>query len=105
MWRHAICLTPRRVPRASIVLSVTMRSEVLVVAGSVFSHKLPSVDPEVEQAAADIVRDPDVYFERQRALRAREAEEYVERELATSRRRRRSSRLAIPRFLARVSRG
>jgi hypothetical protein len=104
MWRHAICLTPRRVPRASIVLSATMRSEVFVMAGSVFSHKLPSVDPEVEQAAADIVRDPDVYFERQRALRAREAEEYVERKLATSRRRR-SSRLTIPRFLARLSRG
>lgn len=76
-----------------------------MVAGSVSSHKLPSVNPEVEQAAADIVRDPDAYFERQRALREREAEEYVERELATSRRRRRSSRPSIKKFLARLSSG
>lgn len=76
-----------------------------MVAGSVSSHKLPSVDPEIEQAAADIVRDPDAYFERQRALREQEAEEYVERELATSRRRRRSSRPTIRKFLARLSPG
>ncbi|MGH3885556.1 MAG: hypothetical protein ACRDSZ_03130 [Pseudonocardiaceae bacterium] len=63
------------------------------------------MDPEVEQAAADIVRDPDAYFERQRALCEREAEEYVERELATSRRRRRSSRPSIKKFLARLSSG
>lgn len=81
------------------------RSEVLVAASSVSSHKLPSVDPEVEQAAADIVRDPDAYFERQRALREREAKEYVERELATSRRRRRSSRPTIKKVLARLSPG
>lgn len=76
-----------------------------MAAGSVSSYKLPSVDPEVEQAAADIVRDPDAYFERQRALCEREAEEYVERELATSRRRRRSSRPSIKKFLARLSSG
>ncbi len=76
-----------------------------MAAGSVPSYKIPSVDPEVEQAAADIVRDPDAYFERQRALREREAEEYVERELATSRRRRRSSRPTIKKFLARLSSG
>jgi hypothetical protein len=59
-----------------------MRSEVLVVASRVSSHKLPSVDPEVERAAEDVVRDPDAYFERQRALCAREADEFVGRELA-----------------------
>jgi hypothetical protein len=80
-----------------------VRSEVLVVAGSVPSQKLPSVDPEVEQAAADIVRDPDAYFERQRALRAWEAEEYVERELAISRLRRRNSRPSIKKFFASLS--
>jgi hypothetical protein len=82
-----------------------MRSEVLVVASSVSSHKLPSVDPEVEQAAADIVRDPDAYFERQRVLCKREAEEYVQGELAISMRRRRSSRLSIRKFLASLSPG
>jgi hypothetical protein len=51
-------------------------------AGWVSSRKIPSVDPENEQAAADVVRDPDAYFERQRALCEREAEEYVTRELA-----------------------
>ncbi len=73
--------------------------------GSVSGHKLPSVDPEVEQAAADIVRDPDAYFERQRRLCEREAEEYVQGELAISRRRRRSSRPSIRKFLARLSPG
>lgn len=82
-----------------------MRSEVLVATGSVSSQKLPSVDPEIEQAAADIVRDPDAYFERQRALRAWEAEEYVESELAISRLRRRSSRPSLRQFLARLSPG
>lgn len=50
--------------------------------GSLTSHKLPSVDPAIEQAADDVLRDPDAYFERQRALCAQEAEEYVGRELA-----------------------
>jgi hypothetical protein len=63
------------------------------------------VDPEVEQAAADIVRDPDAYFERQRALCWREAEEYVARELTISRRRRRSNRPTIRKFLASLSPG
>ncbi len=76
-----------------------------MVAGSVSSHKLPSVDPEIEQDAADIVRDPDAYFERQRALCEREAEEYVERELAISMRRRQSNRPTIRKFLARLSPG
>ncbi|MGQ0718202.1 MAG: hypothetical protein ACT4NP_13020 [Pseudonocardiales bacterium] len=76
-----------------------------MAAGSVFTHKLPSVDPEVEQAAADIVRDPNAYFERERALHEREAEEYVERELATSRSCRRSSRPTIRKFLGRLFRG
>lgn len=53
-----------------------------MVAGRASSRKIPSVDPENEQAAADVVHDPDAYFERQRALCEREAEEYVERELA-----------------------
>lgn len=76
-----------------------------MAAGSVTSHKIPSVDPEIERAAADIVRDPDAYFERQRALREQEAEEYVERELAISRHRRRSSRPTIRKLLARLSPG
>lgn len=85
-------------------MEVAVRLEVLAVAtGSVSSHKIPSVDPEIEQAAVDIVRDPDAYFERQRALCEQEAEEYVERELAISMRRRRSSRPSITKFLARLS--
>ncbi|MDQ3762548.1 MAG: hypothetical protein M3460_13010 [Actinomycetota bacterium] len=63
------------------------------------------MDPEIERAAVDIVRDPDAYFERQRALREREAEEYVERELTISMRRRRSRRPSIRKFLARLSPG
>jgi hypothetical protein len=58
------------------------RSEVLVAIGSVSWQRIPSVDPEIEQAADDVIRDPDAYFERQRALCEREAEEYVGRELA-----------------------
>lgn len=80
-----------------------MQSEVPVAVTSVSSHKLPSVDPEVEQAAADIVRDPDAYFERQRALCEREAEEWVQGELAISMRLRRSSRPSIRKVLARLS--
>jgi hypothetical protein len=85
--------------------SIGLDSEVLVAAGTVSSHKLPSVDPEIEQAATDIVRDPDAYFERQRAQHEREAEEYVARELTISRRRRRSSRPTIRKFLASLSPG
>lgn len=60
--------------------------------GGVSSRRLPSVDPEIERAAHDVVRDPDAYFMRQRALRELEAEEYVEQELrAISIRRRRPS--------------
>lgn len=54
----------------------------LRVTGEVSSQKIPSVDPETERAAAEVLRDPDAYFERQRAICAREAEEYVERALA-----------------------
>ena len=50
--------------------------------GSVSGQRISSVDPDIKQAADDVVRDPDAYFERQRALCAREAEEYVGRELA-----------------------
>jgi hypothetical protein len=53
-----------------------------LVTGEVSSQKIPSVDPETERAAADVVRDPDAYFQRQRAICEREAEEYVERALA-----------------------
>lgn len=53
-----------------------------MVTGEVSSQKIPSVDPETERAAADVVRDPDAYFERQGALCEREAEEYVEWALA-----------------------
>lgn len=56
--------------------------EVLVVAGRLISQQIPSVDPEIEQAADDVISDPDAYFERQRALCRRVAEEYVGRELA-----------------------
>jgi hypothetical protein len=75
------------------------------VTTGVSSHKLPSVDPEIEQAAADIVSDPDAYFARQRTLCEREAEEYVERELAISMRRRRSKRPSIRKFFASLSPG
>jgi hypothetical protein len=87
------------------VATVRTGSKVLVATGSASRHKIPSVDPEIEQAAADIVRDADAYFERQRALREREAEEYVAGELAISMRRRRSSRPSIRKFLARLSPG
>jgi len=53
-----------------------------VATGGVSGQRIPSVDPDIKQAADDVVRDPDAYFERQRALCAREAEEYVGRELA-----------------------
>lgn len=69
--------------------------------GSFLGHKLPSVDPEMERAAADIVRDPDAYFERQRTRCEREAEEYVENQLALSLLRRQSSRSTVRKFLAR----
>jgi hypothetical protein len=52
------------------------------VASSVSTRKIPSVDPEIERAADDVVHDPDAYFMQQRALHEREADEYVERELA-----------------------
>lgn len=71
--------------------------------GSLTSHKLPSVDPAIEQAAADVLRDPDAYFERQRALCAREAEEYVGRELARAFSMRR--RPSMWTLLARLSHG
>ncbi len=58
------------------------QSEVLMATGSVSRRRIPSVDPEIEQAANDVIRDPDAYFQRQRALCEREAEEYVGRELA-----------------------
>ncbi|MGH3427677.1 MAG: hypothetical protein ACRDQZ_08940 [Mycobacteriales bacterium] len=69
----------------------------------VSSRTLPSVAPGIKQAAADIVRDPDAYFERQRTLCEREAEEYVQRELASLMRRRRNSRPTIKQVLARLS--
>lgn len=68
-------------PRSGKV-GVTVGRRSLMVTGRVSSPRIPSVDPENERAAADVVRDPDAYFERQRALREREAEEYVKRELA-----------------------
>jgi hypothetical protein len=78
-------------------------SEVPVAVGSVSSHKIPSVDPEVERAADDVVRDPDAYFERQRALCQREAAEYVKRELARAFSMRR--RPSVWTLLARLSHG
>ena len=71
--------------------------------GSASGQRIPSVDPDIKQAADDVVRDPDAYFERQRALCAREAEEYVGRELARAFSMRR--RAGIWASLARLSHG
>ena len=71
--------------------------------GSVSRHKIPSGDPEIKQAAVDVVRDPDAYFERQRALCQREAQEYVGRELARAFSMRR--RAGVWASLARLSHG
>lgn len=71
--------------------------------GSVSRHKIPSADSEIKQAADDVVRDPDAYFERQRALCEREAAEYVGRELARAFSTRR--RAGIWASLARLSHG
>jgi hypothetical protein len=74
-----------------------------VATGGVSGQRIPSVDPEIKQAADDVVRDPDAYFERQRALWAREAEEYVGRELARAFSMRR--RTGVWASLARLSHG
>jgi hypothetical protein len=74
-----------------------------VATGGLTSHKIPSVDPAIEQAADDVLRDPDAYFERQRALCWREAEEYVGRELARAISMRR--RAGVWASLARLSHG
>ena len=66
------------------------------MATSLTRSMLPSVDPEIEQAASDIVRDADAYFDRQRALYRQEAEEYV----TVSMRQRQSRRPSIRRSLA-----
>ena len=71
--------------------------------GSVSCRKIPSVDPEIQKDADDLVRDPDAYFERQRALCEREAEEYVGRELARAFSMRR--RAGVWASLARLSHG
>lgn len=71
--------------------------------GGVSGQRIPSVDPDIKQAADDVVRDPDAYFERQRALCAREAEEYVGRELARAFSMRR--RAGVWASLARLSHG
>lgn len=75
----------------------------MATTGSLSSHRIPSVDPVIEQAADDVVRDPDAYFERQRALCEREAEEYVGRELARAFSMRR--RASVWACLARLSHG
>jgi hypothetical protein len=74
-----------------------------LVTGEVSSQKIPSVDPETERAAADVVRDPDAYFERQRAICEREAEEYVRRALALAHSMR--PRASVWALLARLSHG
>jgi hypothetical protein len=79
------------------------RSEVIVATSSVFGQKILGVDAEIKQAADDVIRDPDAYFERQRALCAREAEEYVGRELARAFSMRR--RAGIWTLLTRLSHG
>jgi hypothetical protein len=80
-----------------------MQSEVLMATGSASRRRIPSVDPEIEQAANDVIRDPDAYFERQRALCKQEAEEYVGRELARAYSMRR--RASVWTSLARLSHG
>ncbi|MDQ3275044.1 MAG: hypothetical protein M3Q39_08460 [Actinomycetota bacterium] len=42
-----------------------------------YRQKIPSVDPEMQRAAAEVIDNPDEYFERRRALREREAEAYL----------------------------
>jgi hypothetical protein len=79
------------------------RSEVIVTRGTVSRRKIPSVNPEIKKAADDVVRDPEAYFERQRALCEREAEEYVDRELARAVSMRR--RAGVWASLARLSHG
>jgi len=74
-----------------------------VAIGGVSGQRIPTADPDIKQAADDVVRDPDAYFERQRALCAREAEEYVGRELARAFSMRR--RAGIWASLARLSHG
>lgn len=71
--------------------------------GGVSWRKIPSADPEIKRDADDVVRDPDAYFERQRALCEREAEEYVGRELARAFSMRR--RAGVWASLARLSHG
>ncbi|MGH3768193.1 MAG: hypothetical protein ACRDS0_18025 [Pseudonocardiaceae bacterium] len=71
--------------------------------GRVSRQTIPSVDTEIKQAADDVIRDPDAYFERQRALCAREAEAYVGRELARAYSIRR--RAGVWASLARLSHG
>lgn len=71
--------------------------------GGVSWRKIPSADPEIKKDADDVVRDPDAYFERQRALCEREAEEYVGRELARAYSVRR--RAGVWSLLARLSHG
>jgi hypothetical protein len=75
----------------------------LVAPGGTPRQWIPSVDPEIKQAADDVIRDPDAYFERQRALCEREAEEYVGRELARAVSLRR--RPGVWALLARLSHG
>ncbi|MGH3872477.1 MAG: hypothetical protein ACRDSR_13395 [Pseudonocardiaceae bacterium] len=71
--------------------------------GSLSSHRIPSVDPAIRRDAEDVVKDPDAYFERQRALCAREAEEFVGRELARAFSMRR--RVGVWASLARLAHG
>ena len=42
-----------------------------------YRQKIPSVDPEMQRAAAEVIDNPDAYFEQRRALREREAEAHL----------------------------
>jgi hypothetical protein len=84
-------------------LSAGSLLEALMAVGSVSHRWIPSVDPEIEKAADDVLRDPDAYFERERELCARQAEEYVGRELARAFSLRR--RVGVRASLARLSHG
>lgn len=47
------------------------------VAAGYYRHKIPSVDPEMRQAVADVIENPEAYFKQCRAQREREAEAHL----------------------------
>jgi hypothetical protein len=41
------------------------------------SQKIPSADPDIDLAIAEVIENPDRYFDRRRALRREHARRYV----------------------------